>query len=47
MRIEKPKQWAIVFQVFSTIQGKAMAMPFQALLLQCYTIAIITPMRQP
>ena len=49
MRVEKPSPWAtVVFDSstdhwLSTIQGKTMAKPFQALLLWGYTKAIITP----
>ena len=45
MRVRKPSAWATALQVFSIIQGKAMAHPFQALLRpgsSGYTVAIIT-----
>ena len=29
VRVENPSQWAIVFQIFLTIQGKAMAKFFR------------------
>ena len=42
MRVDNPSELATMFSVFSTIRGKTMTKPFQALLLRGNTIAIVT-----